>query len=312
MKTSAMKASAMKASAMKASEGYVTTGDGVRLFYRKLGSHPGAVIVPNAVHMFDSFRHLANNRTVIFFDPRNRGNSDSVSDASKLARGIHHDIDDLEAVRRHFGIDKVDLIGHSYVGLMVILYALNYPAHVGRIVQIGPMQPNAGTQYPAHLTGADATLAEFPAKMAELLNQTQSEDPKEACRKFWALLRVLMVASPADAGKVHWTPCDCPGELGFRKHWTGNVLPSIQSIHLSGAELLRLTTPVLTIHGTRDRQAPYGGGKEWALTLPNARLVTVENAAHVPWIEAPEKVFGSIETFLNGAWPEMSQEVDAL
>ena len=46
--------------------------------------------------------------------------------------------------------------------------------------------------------------------------------------------------------------------------------------------------------------------------MPDARLVTVENAAHVPWIEAPEKVFGSIETFLDGAWPEAAQKVASL
>jgi pimeloyl-ACP methyl ester carboxylesterase len=106
-------------------EGYLTTEDGVRLFFKKLGTSPSVVIVPNAVHMFDSFRHLAEHRTVIFFDLRNRGGSDSVSDASKLARGIHHDVDDLDALRRHFGIDQVDVIGHSYLGLMVILYAMS-------------------------------------------------------------------------------------------------------------------------------------------------------------------------------------------
>jgi pimeloyl-ACP methyl ester carboxylesterase len=59
--------------------------------------------------MFDSFQHLAEHRTVIFFDSRNRGGSDSVGDRSKLARGIHHDVDDLEAVRRHFGTEVCTL-----------------------------------------------------------------------------------------------------------------------------------------------------------------------------------------------------------
>jgi pimeloyl-ACP methyl ester carboxylesterase len=297
---------------MQSSEGYVAAGDGVRLFYRKLGSHPNAVIIPNAVHMFDSFKHLAHNRTVIFFDLRNRGNSDPVSDDTKLTRGIHHDVDDLEAVRRHFGINRVDLVGHSYVGLTVILYALNHPDNVSRIVQIGPIQPDAGTQYPAHLTGADATLTEFLSKLPQLQNDRQLKDPKEACEEFWALLRVLMVADSADAGRIAWTPCDCPNELGFMKHWVGNVLPSIQTTHLSRENLSGLKTPVLTIHGTNDRQAPYGGGREWASMLPNARLVTVESAAHVPWIEAPDKVFGAIETFLEGTWPGVAEQIEAL
>ena len=73
-----------------------------------------------------------------------------------------------------------------------------------------------------------------------------------------------------------------------------------------------MKSPVLTIHGKKDRQGPYGRGREWALMLPNARLITVENAAHVPWIEAPEMVFGAIETFLDGKWPEAAEEVKSL
>ena len=293
-------------------EGYVTTEDGVRLFFQKLGNGPHAVIIPNAIHMFDSFKHLADKRTVIFFDLRNRGASDSVTDRAKLARGIHQDVDDVETIRRHFAVDQAELIGHSYVGLMVILYALKYPAHVRRLVQIGPAQPRAGTLYPAHLTGADATLAAFLGNLGKLQSEKPPEDPQEACRKFWALVRTLMVANPVDADNIQWTPCDSPNEVGFMKHWTENILPSINSLRLTPEDLSRVTAPVLTIHGTRDRQSPYGAGREWALMLPNARLVTVENAAHVPWIEAPETVFGSIESFLDGAWPDVAEEVKSL
>lgn len=108
-------------------EGYLTTQDGVRLYFQKHGSGPNAVIVPNAVHMFESFKHLAANRTIIFFDLRNRGRSESVSDASKLVRGIHNDVDDVETVRQHFQIDQVDLVGHSYVGLLVIFVRAKIP-----------------------------------------------------------------------------------------------------------------------------------------------------------------------------------------
>jgi proline iminopeptidase len=293
-------------------EGYVASSDGVRLFYRKFGNSPNAVIIPNAVHMVDSFKHLAGNRTLIFFDLRNRGASDPVSDSSKLNKGVHHDVDDIEAIRRHFGIGQVDVIGHSYVGLTVILYAMKYPAHVRRVVQIGPVQPRAATQYPAHLTGADATLADFMGKVAQLQRQPPPEDPREGCRKFWELVRVLYVANPADAAKIHWSPCDFPNEVGFMKHWVENLLPSIQALALTPDDLSKVTTRVLLIHGTRDRQAPYGSGLEWAMILPDARLLIVENAAHVPWIEAPELVFGSIETFLDGVWPEGVEQVTSL
>jgi pimeloyl-ACP methyl ester carboxylesterase len=94
--------------------------------------------------------------------------------------------------------------------------------------------------------------------------------------------------------------------------WLEHILPSIQQLNLTVEELALVKTPVLIVHGTKDRSAPDGGGREWALILPNARLVTVEDAAHAPWIEAPEQVFGSIMAFVDGAWPVAAQKVKAL
>jgi len=65
--------------------------------------------------------------------------------------------------------------------------------------------------------------------------------------------------------------------------------------------------PVLVVHGTRDRHAPYGGGRDWAEVLPDARLVAIHAAAHLPWIEDPEQVFTSVKTFLDGRWPDSAE-----
>ena len=284
----------------------------MRLFFETVGDGPQAVIVPNGFHLARDFERLLSGRTLIYYDLRNRGYSDTVTDASKLARGIHNDVDDLEAVRRHFGIDTVDAIGHSYAGLMVMLYAMKYPAHVHRLVQIGPAQPNASKNYPPHLTGNDATQRDVFAKLAELQKERAGTDPVEFCKKVWALLRVIYVTNPDDAVKINWGRCEVPNELNLMKYWMEVILPSISPLSLSAEDMAKVQSPVLTIHGSRDRSAPYGGGRDWALMLPNARLVTVENAGHAPWVEAPEQVFDSIETFLNGAWPELAQKVESL
>jgi pimeloyl-ACP methyl ester carboxylesterase len=43
--------------------------------------------------------------------------------------------------------------------------------------------------------------------------------------------------------------------------------------------IAKVTAPVLTIHGRKGRNAPYGGGREWDMLLPNARLITIDAAA---------------------------------
>lgn len=297
---------------MVPSEGYVTTDDGVRLFFQKFGNGLQTAIIPNGFYFLDDFRRLAGGRTLIVYDVRNRGRSDAVTDASKIARGIQHDVDDLEAVRRHFDVTGVDLIGHSYIGLMVALHAMKYPAHIGRVVQVGPVPPHAATKYPAHLTNADATLAGAFARIGQLQAERGTEDPIEFCRKVWSVLRVIYVADPADAGKIDWGRCELPNERNFMSYFTRSIMPSIQSLALTAGDMAKVTMPVLIVHGTKDRSAPYGGGRDWALQLPNARLVTADNAAHAPWLEAPDKVFPAIQTFLDGAWPESAETVTAL
>src|SRR5437870_76869 len=159
------------------SHGYVTMDDGVRLFFQKLGSGPAAVVLLNGFTLLDDFKYLADAHTIISLDLRHRGRSDFVNDGSKLKRGIQQDVDDLDSVRRHFGLTQLNLIGHSYSGMTVILYAMKYPSHVNRIVQISAIPPDAAKEYPAHLANADATLAEFFAKVQELEKERASEEP---------------------------------------------------------------------------------------------------------------------------------------
>ena len=98
--------------------------------------------------------------------------------------------------------------------------------------------------------------------------------------------------------------CELPNERNAFAYLNQHIFPSLKALSLTSDELAFVATPVLVIHGRKDRSAPYGGGRDWASHLPNARLLTVDNAGHMPWIEAPDQVFHAIETFLSGTWPE--------
>ena len=294
------------------SEVYITTEDGVRLFCRKIGDGPRTLVIPNGFYFLDDLKHVPQDRTIICFDLRNRGASDSITDPAKLERGVHNDVDDIEAVRRYFGADAIDLIGHSYVGVVVILYAMRYRAHAGRIVQIGSAEPYNGKQYPPHLAYTDTVIAEAFGKIGQWQKEHAGDDPVALCKKFYELLRVIYVADPANAEKIKWDRCELANERNLMMYFTGTILPSLKSLNLDPQEVAKVTSPVLTIHGRKDRSAPYGGAREWAFMLPNARLLTVENAAHAPWIESPELVLGAVKTFLDGEWPEAAEKVASI
>src|SRR5215471_10365367 len=180
--------------------GYVTASDGVRLHYTKVGRGAKTVIiVPGRLFLFRDFQRLSNGRTLIFYDMRNRGFSDAVSDASKIS--LQHDADDLEAIRAHFKVEKPDLIGFSYLGKIVILYATQHPDHVNRIVQLGPVARKLGTKFPAELTAGDDDRVPDPAetrKMMELYKSGFAEkQPKKFCEMEWKTEQQRMVGDPA-------------------------------------------------------------------------------------------------------------------
>jgi pimeloyl-ACP methyl ester carboxylesterase len=176
------------------------------------------------------------------------------------------------------------------------------------MVLIGPAQPDAAKRYPPELTGIDATFTKVMAQIASMRTDAPQGTPEEVCRKFWSVLSVIFVMDPAEAGRIDWGRCELPNERNFMAYWLGQVAPSIQRLHLTRDGFAKATAPALIVHGTKDRNAPYGGGLDWAALLPDAQLVTVPEAAHAPWIEAPELVFGSIRTFLEGAWPEAAEK----
>jgi pimeloyl-ACP methyl ester carboxylesterase len=104
-------------------------------------------------------------------------------------------------------------------------------------------------------------------------------------------------------------PNEWPSRLAghFERHFT-----SVQELQVSPEAVARVTVPVLTVHGTLDRNSAYGAGREWAMTLPDARLVTVPGAAHCSWADDPDRVFAAVETFLSGSWPETAEKVTQL
>jgi pimeloyl-ACP methyl ester carboxylesterase len=285
---------------------YATSDDGVRLYYHVVGSGSPVVLVPGGLFLERDFAQLARGRTMVFYDMRSRGRSDRVTDSARIS--LQHDIRDLEVVRRQVKAERVSLIGWSYLGMMVMRYAAEHPERAERVIQIGPIPRQYGTEYPASLRANDSIPVPDSASRAMLtrLHETglPRRDPQAYCEREYQILRVRLVGNPQVAPKVP-DLCAMPNEwpTALDRHFR-LLFRSIQREDDAGwGSYAQLTFPVLTIHGTQDRNAPYGGGREWAARLPDGRLLTVHGGGHMVWLDAPRVVFPAIDAFLRGTWP---------
>ena len=286
--------------AIKVEEGHVAADDGTKLYYRRMGRGPVVVIAPLDFIFHAQLRQFADIATIVTYDMRGRGRSEQPKDPASIS--IVQDVNDLEAVRRELKIDKFIPLGYSYLGKMVAMYAAAYPDRVARMIQLSPLSNESMARPPDDSQPPQADVDRLKQLTAENAIETK---PREYCEAMWNVYRYAFVGDPAHASRF-----DVAGTCALENEWPVNfnrtmtqMLKSPKSV-LSADELKKISMPVLIIHGTKDRTAAYDGGRAWAASLPNARLVSVEGAAHNAWLDDPVTVFGAIRHFLRGGeWP---------
>src|SRR2546425_9229064 len=114
--------------------------DGVRLFTRRAGDGLPVVVLhggPGAHHdyLLPQYDLLARGRTLLYYDQRGGGRSPVGRDTPV---GWREHVADLEALRRHWSIDRLTLLGYSWGGLLAVLYWLEHPERVDRLALVSP------------------------------------------------------------------------------------------------------------------------------------------------------------------------------
>lgn len=288
-------------------EGYITTSDSARLFYRVVGRGSDTLI---AIHggpgvdlesIAGDFAPLTEHHVVIFYDQRGAGRSELPKDTARLA--VTRQIADLDEVRRHFGLERISLVAHSYGPLLAASYALAHPQAVRRMVFFGPVPPRRGNFW-----------QRFGASMGQRLDSTArarltdanrrlgdpNADTRQACRDYWAVALRPRLAEPDRTLPLLRSDLCASDPAGIRYGLmvTNRVVMGDYGDWDLRDRLRTLNVPTLVVHGEQE-SIPMDLVEEWVTALPNARLVRVPNAAHFAYTERPELVWPEVERFLR-------------
>jgi proline iminopeptidase len=292
------------AAAAPVAEGYLNGADGVTLFYHVEGSGPDTVVVMvggpglSYRYMAPDLAPLTHGRTVIYFDQRGSGNSTVVYDPAQLAPD--RQVADIEAVRRHFGIARMSLVGHSSGAVFAAMYAAAHPGNVERLVLLDPA-PATGAfvdQFTANRVAR--TAPEQLARQGELVGlflSGQVTDPVASCEELFHSIFRPYFADPARVDGVRF--CDEPAPAAANSVFTLLVGMSAFDAQWDAAPMLRrITAPTLVVHGAAD-VIPAASSQYYAANVAGAQLVTIDGAGHFPWLERPTEFFTTVNTFLR-------------
>lgn len=255
--------------------GYVTTKDGVDIFYKDWGPRDAQVIFfhhgwPLSADDWDAqmLFFLAQGFRVVAHDRRGHGRSSQVWDGHDM----DHYADDVAAVVSHLGVQKAVHVGHSTGGGEVIHYVARHGEdHVAKAVLISAVPP--------------------------LMVKTESNPgglPKDVFDNFQAQLAANRAQFYYDiaAGPFYgYNRPDAKPSQGVIWNWWRQGMMGSAKAHYDGIvafsqtdfteDLKRATIPVLVMHGDDDQVVPYAASAPLsAELLRNGTLKTYPGFPH--------------------------------
>ena len=254
---------------------YVTTKDGVQIFYKDWGPRDAPVIHfhhgwPLSADDWDAqlLFFLAEGFRVVAHDRRGHGRSSQVWDGHDM----DHYADDVAAVVDHLGIQGAVHVGHSTGGGEVVRYMARYPGDkVAKAVLIAAVPPLM-VQTPANPGGLPKSVFDgFQAQVASNRAQFYRDVPTGP---FYGYNRPG--AKPSEGIIGNWWR---QGMIGSAKaHYDGIVAFSQTDFT---EDLKGITQPVLVMHGDDDQIVPYeNSGPLSAKLLPTGTLKTYKGYPH--------------------------------
>lgn len=234
-------------------------------------------------------------RRLVFYDQLGCGASDRPVDSS-LWRADRF-VDELEALRAHLGLERFDLYGHSWGGMLATDYALAHQEHLRSLVL-------ASTIADAALLKREMArlLEAFPAEIRDTLRRHEEAGTTESPEYEDAIMAVYRVHLcrcdpwPAEVVKTFeefamdvYVPMWGPSEFAY----TGNLSDwdRVDRLH-------RIRVPALVTVGRHDELTP-ACSEQIHERLPDSRLVIFEEGSHMTFWEETDRYLQVVDDFLR-------------
>lgn len=273
---------------------------GTRLFVHTEGSGAPVLVVHGGPvldhgYLVEPLRPLAASHRLVFYDQRLSGRSAGVVDSASVR--LETFVEDIEAIRSELGLGRVHLVGHSWGGLLAMLYATRHADRLRSLILLDPLPPSSGLWREEQRAQAAAVEPEDTAGMGALRSTDafRNGDPAAVLE----MLRLSFRGQFHDPTMARRLDFHIEPDYRSRSAQFGYLGAELAAFDLRG-ELASLRVPTLVVYG-QDEVGPGIGGSELARTLPDATVATIPDAGHFPFLERPEAFLRTLRAFLDEA-----------
>ena len=286
-------------------EGYKKV-NGVNHFYKIVGKGEPFILLhggPGMYHneLFPFFLDFAKSNKVIFYDQRGNGKS-TLERIDSTTFTVELMIEDLEELRKEFGIDKLNIIGHSWGGLLAMYYAVKYPENLNRLILVDAAPVNTDLLikcYEKQISMFEPEEWEYVQKLWESEDYLAGnpEVHNEAMR-----ISEGTVFSNKDVIDDYMKVAAF-NETTAKNAVALNYLATQMKLNIHVQDRLsNIKCPTLIINGKDDfivEEVPRLVNK----LITNSEIVFIEHAGHYPYIENKEDFFNEVDKFIKKTTP---------
>jgi len=276
--------------------GTVIEAPGARLYVEVRGAGDGIpLLVVNGgpgfdhdyLHISDAWDLLAAERSVVFYDQRGNGRSPALAEGQSCT--LADQIEDLEAVRAYVGAEKIDLLGHSWGGYLVMAYAARHPEHIAHLV----ICDSAAPKWPDTRYVFDDLYPETWEKwkgldFADALGDQEASDA--IMRHYMSMLFVspeMRDLFLAHASEYHYT------------RRVNETLDADLARFDLNPELPKFDFPTLVLTGRFDANVAPSTAWKIHKEIPGSKFVAFEKSGHFPFLEERDAFVRTVDDFLR-------------
>jgi proline iminopeptidase len=237
---------------------------------------------------------LSAHRRLIMVDPRGTGQSAIPEDAASYR--CDRLVDDVEALREHLGLDRLDLLAHSAGANLAALYVARHPRRVGKLALIAPSTMAVGIAVTGEARRETALLRKDEPWFGAAFAALEAIIAGNATDDSWKAIDPFFYGRWDAAAQAHQAAQD-----GHRNHEAAAAFGAEGAYdpQATRAALAACNAPVLLLAGEVDLNTMPSVVAEFAQLFPNAEFVVQPGAGHFPWLDDADRFVATTATFLG-------------
>lgn len=273
--------------------------DGVRLAYHLTGAGTPVVCLPGGPMQASSYLGdlggLTGRRPFAMLDLRGTGGSEPPADVAGYR--CDRQVPDVEALRRHLGVERLDLAAHSAGAAVALLYAARFPEQVARLVLVTPSPRVVDLQVSDGDRRAIAELRRGEPWFGDAFAGFERIWAGRASDADWAAITPFMHGRWDDDTRRAEEQLAAGSNPEAAAAYYGDGRPDPADVR---RRLRNLAAPVLVVGGGYDVSLPPARAQAYAELFPAGRAVVLPRAGHFPWLDDPAALADAVTGFLDG------------